>query len=157
MQKKYISKRYIKGQNKKNRFDMRFLQTSSLIFTFAFAIVFTLSFIPQRTIVNNYFPPLKVYNIKPIEIVAEVTKYNPIPEQTDDTPDINAMGLKVRDGDVANNCLEFETQIEIDDRIYTIRDRMNPRYSCKYFDILSFDEKETKEFGRQILIIKILN
>ena len=136
---------------------INFISKIGLIVIFAFAIVFTLSFIPQRVIVNNYFPSLKIHNIKPIEIVAEVTKYNPIPEQTDDTPDINAMGLKVRDGDVANNCLEFETQIEIDDRIYTIRDRMNPRYSCKYFDILSFDEKETKEFGRQILIIKILN
>jgi len=88
-------------------------------------------------------------------IIAEVTAYNPISNQTDDTPFINAMGLKVQKGDIANNCLPFGTKVEIDNKIYIIRDRMNPRYNCKHFDIFMWDYQEAKNFGRQIKNIKI--
>lgn len=92
-----------------------------------------------------------------VTIKGIVTKYNPVPEQTDSSPTINAMGRKVQQGDIANNCLPFGTKVIIDGRKYTVRDRMNSRYGCKNFDILSFDYQDAINWGvkeKKVLIIK---
>lgn len=83
--------------------------------------------------------------------------YNPVPWQTDDTPEITASGERVKEGMVANNCLEFGDWVEIDGVFYRVADRMNSRYGCQYFDILSFDLEEASSFGSQrkeVLIYK---
>jgi len=92
----------------------------------------------------------------PEVLLANISAYTPRPEETDNTPFINAMGLRVQNGDVANNCLPFETSVLIDNKIYKVRDRMNSRYNCEYFDILMFDLQEARKFGRQIKLVTIL-
>lgn len=47
------------------------------------------------------------------------------------------------------------TRVEIDGYTYTVTDRMNKRYGCNHFDILSFNRKETLAYGRQTKTIKI--
>jgi len=83
------------------------------------------------------------------QVLGVITSYNPLPEQTDDNPDITASGHKVREGIVANNCLPFGTRVEIDGEIFVVLDRMNSRYGCEHFDILSFDYEWSIQFGRQ--------
>lgn len=100
--------------------------------------------------------PIKEKEAPINEIMAIVSAYNPLPEQTDDTPFINAMGKKVQDGDIANNCLPFETEVEMEGKIYTVRDRMNSRYNdCRYFDIFMWSEEEAINWGRRTMEIKI--
>ena len=96
------------------------------------------------------FEPKKVS-----EVVARVSAYNNLPEQTDDTPNIMANGNMVYEGAVANNCLLFGTAVEINGKVYSVEDRMNKRYGCEYFDIFTFSYDEAVKFGRQKLSIKI--
>jgi 3D (Asp-Asp-Asp) domain-containing protein len=62
-----------------------------------------------------------------------ITAYSSTPDQTDSTPFITANGTYVHDGIVATNLLPFGTKIEIPalfgDKILTVEDRMNVRYS----------------------------
>jgi len=85
-----------------------------------------------------------------------ITAYNPVKEQCDNTPEITASGQKVREGIIANNCLEFGTIVKINDKYYEVQDRMNKKYNCNYYDILMFDLEEAKKFGRQKLEIELL-
>ena len=126
-------------------------------FTVLIALLVLILQIPNKIQVTNnyYFEDVINIEVPKKEIRAEVSAYNPLPSQTDSTPDINAMGFKVREGDIANNCLAFETKVEIDGKIYTVRDRMNRRYGCEHFDILMMDYKEALKFGRQLKQIKI--
>lgn len=81
--------------------------------------------------------------------IGKVTMYNSVPEQTDDTPFITASGETVRDGIVANNCLDFGTQVMIDGKVYEVQDRKNSRYGCEWFDIWSRSVDEALEYGVQ--------
>jgi len=60
-----------------------------------------------------------------------VTAYTSLPDETDSTPFITAMGTEVHDGVVATNILPFGTKIQIPalfgDKIFTVEDRMNRR------------------------------
>jgi len=77
--------------------------------------------------------------------------YTPRWQETDNSPLINASGHRVQLGDIANNCLPFGTKIKVGETIYTVRDRMNSRYGCEYFDILFFDLDSAKMWGRREL------
>ena len=93
------------------------------------------------------------------EIIAEATKYNPVRSQTDDDPLITASGKKVREGIVAcPEWLPFGTKIEYDGVTYICEDRMAERYRDKNcFDFLTLDMAEAINFGRKVVIIRILN
>jgi len=71
--------------------------------------------------------------------------------QTDDSPTIMANNQKVFVGAIANNCLEFGTEIEVNNKTYLVSDRMNKRYDCDHFDIYFEDYDEAIKFGRQEL------
>jgi len=64
---------------------------------------------------------------------ATITAYASVPGETDDSPFITADGSHVADGIVAANWLKFGTHIRIPqlsgDKIYTVHDRMNKRFS----------------------------
>lgn len=96
---------------------------------------------------------LFIRGARPIALISRmpgiITKYNAVPEQTDDTPYITASGQRVREGIIANNCLELGSVVEIDGQDYEVRDRMNSRYGCERFDIFSWDLEEAKSFGAQ--------
>ena len=88
-------------------------------------------------------------------ILAEVSAYNPLPEQTDDSPFIMASGKRVYESAIAcPRWLELNTIVEIFDKKYTCEDRMNIRYE-NHFDIMMWDYQDAMDFGRQILKVKI--
>jgi 3D (Asp-Asp-Asp) domain-containing protein len=104
----------------------------------------------QMVIVEgNSLLPISPIIFPKTQVLGTITSYNPTEEQCDSTPDITASGKKVSEGMIANNCLPFGTRVEINGIIYTVEDRMNSRYGCDRFDILSFDEEFSIEFGRQ--------
>ncbi len=86
-----------------------------------------------------------------------VTAYTNRPEETDDTPDITASGRAVREGMVANNCLDFGQRVEIFGKVYEVQDRMNRRYGCYVFDIFMFDLEEARGFGVVKTDIRLLD
>ena len=92
------------------------------------------------------------------EIMASISAYNSVPEQTDSTPCLGAGGhICGRDDVVANNCLPIGTIVQIDGKIYEVYDRMNSRYGCEYFDIyMGMDVEGAIEFGRQYKEVIIL-
>ena len=93
-----------------------------------------------------------------IEVIeAEVTAYTARKAETDSTPFITASNKRVREGIVANNCLPIGSKVKINNKIYTVEDRMNRRYGCAYFDIFHWSLVEARNFGRQSLKIVLLN
>ena len=96
------------------------------------------------------------------EVVAEVSGYNPLPEQTDSTPCITASGKNICEGEhavVAANWLKFGTKVMIPeyfgDTVFTVEDRMNPRYPYNV-DVLFYDKGEARQLGRRKLLVQVL-
>ena len=96
-----------------------------------------------------------VYLVKS-RVLATLTAYNSVPEQTDSTPFITASGQRTRDGIVAANWLKMGTIIRIDGEYYQVQDRMNKRYGFPYVDIWMEGVDDAKEFGRQNKLIEII-
>ena len=93
-----------------------------------------------------------------------ITAYTSTPDQTDDSPFIAASGKHVYDGMIAVNGLPFGTRIKIPelygDKIFTVDDRMNKRYSCRAtrcrLDIwLDTTKKEAKKFGVKKFTVEV--
>ena len=87
---------------------------------------------------------------------ANITMYNSLRWQTDDTPFITANGTRVRKGIIACNWLKFGTIVKIKGNYYEVEDRMNERYGKPYIDIWSSSLKEARQFGRQKLEVEII-
>ena len=103
-----------------------------------------------------------VGQIQTIELVPQIKivkgtvyAYTSRVEETDSDPFTTASGEKVREGIVANNCLPFGTKIDIDGRVYEVKDRMHRRYSCDTFDIWHSDLDEARRWGKRTLEIMI--
>lgn len=104
-------------------------------------------------------PASKLLNAAPSPdriVAAVITVYTSTPDQTDDSPFYGARGTHVYDGMIAVNGLPFGTRIKIPtlygDKIFTVDDRMNRRYSCApkhcRMDIwLNATKKEAMKFG----------
>ncbi len=86
-----------------------------------------------------------------------VSAYSSEVEQTDSTPYTTASGQRVRQGIIANNCLDFGTHVEIGGERYEVQDRMNSRYDCSYYDIWFPTRDDAIRYGRQIKNITILH
>lgn len=75
--------------------------------------------------------------------------YNAEESQTDGNPYRTASGRIVRDGIVANNCLDFGTKIDVEGvGILDVQDRMNSRYGCNDFDV--FRENPNQNFKKTL-------
>lgn len=92
-----------------------------------------------------------------------VTAYNPVPEQTDETPCIAANGTDICAGMaagekyVATNELPFGKKVKINGEIYTVVDRTNSRYDYRYDIAFPADQVETaQEWGRKTLQIEFV-
>ena len=90
-------------------------------------------------------------HIDPPSLSAIVTAYSSTPDQTDSSPFTTANGEHVRDGGIANNCLDFGQEVIVKSKVYTVNDRMNSRYDCRYFDIWFPTRQEALNFGKQRL------
>jgi len=105
--------------------------------------------------------PTQTNQSQPDRVVnGTITVYTSTPDQTDDSPFIAASGKHVYDGMIAANGLPFGTKIKIPDlygdKIFTVEDRMNARYSYGHFDIwLDTSKAEAMKFGRKHLPVEI--
>ncbi len=83
-------------------------------------------------------------------IYMDSTSYTSRPQETDADPFVTADGSDVRDGVVATNVLPFGTKVRLPtvfgDRIFTVHDRMNARYSYR-IDVWSNDLTKAKQYG----------
>ncbi|MDP3997828.1 MAG: hypothetical protein Q8P73_05000 [bacterium] len=89
--------------------------------------------------------------------IVNSSAYAPSPYQTDSTPCITAAGTRVREGVVASNFLPLGTILSINDDLYIVEDRMNPRYSGQYIDIWFPSTEEALQFGRRKLEAVIID
>lgn len=93
------------------------------------------------------------------EGVVPVTAYSSTPDQTDDSPFIMASGKHVYDGAIAANFLPLGTKVRFPemygDKIFTVEDRMNKRYSYK-MDIWMTTRQEAQKFGLRKLKYEIV-
>lgn len=100
---------------------------------------------------------IKVPPVSPAYLVpVTVTAYNPVPNQTDDTPHITASNKTVDEGMAAlSRDLEKQFGFKFGDQIkllgigeYQFEDRMHRRWKRKV-DILMFSKAQAKEFGKK--------
>ena len=93
---------------------------------------------------------------EPVEVprYREITVYVTAYSQGDDcdTGDTMANGEKVHEGAVAYNGVPFGTKIHIDDREYTVKDRVG---SDDVVDIYMDSVSRCSQWGRQRKIVKI--
>ena len=95
----------------------------------------------------------------PHEIVrASISAYTSSVEETDDTPDINAMGTKPKQGSIAcPTRYKFGTEVFIKEKKYICDDRMSTRYAGgDFFDIWFESRADAIHFGRQTIEVKVL-
>lgn len=96
---------------------------------------------------------------EPVKMTVIATAYTPRPEETDSTPWLTAAGTKTREGIIAANWLPFGTRVKIDEKIYTVEDRMNSRYTAAFparIDIVFLSLEKARKFGKQKIEIEIL-
>lgn len=99
---------------------------------------------------------LPITGIIETKVVATVTAYNPVPEQTDSNPEIMASGNYVYEGAIAcPTYLSFGTLVVIDKKIYVCEDRTHPK-NDGIFDILMFSLQEAKDWGSPTKEVTIL-
>lgn len=85
------------------------------------------------------------------------TAYNSEVGQCDDTPFITASGTHVRPGVIAANFLPIGTKVKISgfgDQVFTVEDRMNPRYD-KRIDIWMTEHSDATQFGVRNVAIEV--
>lgn len=99
----------------------------------------------------------------PIQMNIVATAYSPRPQETDSTPFITAAGTRVRDGIIAANFLPLGTLVRIPelfgDKIFTVEDRMNRRYTHTYphrIDVFFHDTEKAIRFGKQSLTLEVV-
>lgn len=121
--------------------------------------------IPDPTVSKGFFAYLQwlgartVQRVHPpvgTQLTVVASAYAPSAYQTDSTPCITAAGTKVRPGVIATNFLPMGTLVQIDDQVFIVEDRMNPRHSGYYIDVFLPHTDEALEFGRQKLTVTVI-
>ncbi len=88
-----------------------------------------------------------------------ITAYSSSPDETDNTPFITASGSYAHYGTAAANFLPFGTRIRLPeifgDQIFTIEDRLNPRYNDR-IDIWLAGKGYARNFGVKVSEAEIL-
>lgn len=104
-------------------------------------------------------PTTSLVTIKKTMFVT-ATAYSSTPDQTDATPFITSNGLRVYDGLIAANWLPYNTKIRIPDmfgdKVFTVNDRMNPRYDTGRLDVWMQSRADAKQFGIRHIRIQIV-
>ena len=93
-----------------------------------------------------------------LSFFAEVSAYTSSVDETDSTPNINAMGTKPGLGSIAcPTRYAFGTKIIIGTDEFSCDDRMNPRHAGgDYFDIWIATKAEAMQWGRRTVKVTVL-
>ncbi len=93
-------------------------------------------------------------------ITSVATAYSSDVAQTDSSPFTTSNGKQVYDGLVAANWLPYNTKIRMPDlfgdKIFTVNDRMNPRYDTGRLDVWMKSRGEAMDFGLRHVRIQIV-
>lgn len=89
---------------------------------------------------------------------AEVSAYTSSVDETDDTPNINAMGTRPGPGSIAcPTRYAFGTKVMINGDEFSCDDRMNPRYAGgDYFDIWIETKAQAFQWGRRTVEVIVI-
>lgn len=137
---------------------------------YAFALVVILALLSQFT--PSIWVNADSINIDQNEVLAQeapkpdklvkavITAYTSTPDQTDNDPFIAAWGDRVYDGMIAANWLPRNTKVKIPslfgDKVFTVADRMNPRYGYGRLDIwMDTTRSEALKFGVKTADVEI--
>lgn len=91
-------------------------------------------------------------------IYAVSTAYSSTNGQTDSNPFTTASGHMVGQGVLATNFLPLGAQVRIDQRVYTVLDRMHPRYNDKYIvDIWVPSREAAVVYGARMVYVEIVS
>jgi hypothetical protein len=142
--------RWVEGQCERR--SVKFALCLAAYFSLTLSLPIQVGLIDLYSNVNEPFFVPATYD--PIAVPVEITAYNPIKEQTDETPLIMASGKTVYQGAVALSRdlerdlgLKFGDTIEIDGfGQFMFEDRMNRRWKRRV-DILLFCPRKAQEFG----------
>lgn len=157
---------------------------SAISFIASFSLVYYFLF-PQHALAQSYDPAEVLIFVRDPELLAAfeadretaerlavekptapakrlwrlITAYSSTRDQTDSTPFITASGVRVRDGVMAANFLPFGAKVRIPtlfgDKIFTVEDRMNPRYPNR-LDIWFASRADAQQFGARVAEIEVL-
>ncbi len=121
----------------------------------------------EETGFPDHVSKIEIYSDKKYTVISvgthAMTAYNSEVGQTDDTPCITANGFNVCEhgieDTVAANFLKFGTKVRIPelfgDRVFTVRDRMNKRYTDRV-DVWMINKKDALQFGIRTARIEVL-
>ena len=92
------------------------------------------------------------------------TAYSSTVDQTDSTPCITANGFNLCENGVeeiiASNGLVFGTKVRLPrlfgNRVFTVADRMNPRYGGNRIDIWMTSREAARNFGARVVEMEII-
>lgn len=107
-------------------------------------------------------PQLPAVSDKPVKkrLVVRASAYSSTVNQTDRDPFTAASGAKVYDGMIAMNGIAFGTKIRIPDyygdKVFTVDDRMNPRWGNRRIDIWMTSHTAARQWGVRTVTIEIL-
>lgn len=89
-----------------------------------------------------------------------VTAYSSTVDQTDSDPFTTASGAKVRDGIIAWNGVPFGTELRLPshfgDKVFVVKDRLNPRASRYHVDIWMPTREAAKQWGARVVKAELL-
>jgi 3D (Asp-Asp-Asp) domain-containing protein len=116
-----------------------------------------------RPVFENSLPQNKDRDIR-YKQKFSVTAYNSEVAQCDSTPCITANGFNVCEHNIedtiATNVLKFGTKVRIPelfgDRVFVVRDRMNPRYEYR-IDVWMKKKSHAKMLGLKYVEVEVLN
>ena len=144
-----------------------FLLGLLLILSFAFYALHGIKYISNEIIyIENTekscklikFPSYVFYGYGTYFIYVRTTAYSSTVDQCDSDPFTTASGTKVKDGTVACNFLKFGTKIRFPEiyghKIFTVEDRMADN---TMMDIWFSDRQSALSFGKQVLLVQIIN
>lgn len=132
---------------------------------YAYNVVEKMDLLTERFVDHEYgifkMPEDNTDVIKTYTVVA--TAYSSTVDQCDSTPCITASGLNVcnqgLENVIAANFLPFGTKVKIPelygDKIFTVEDRMNPRYDYR-IDLWKTSRNRAISFGKRLVKIEIV-
>lgn len=104
--------------------------------------------------------PLRPQPVARRTLWVTVTAYSSTVDQTDGDPFTTASGEKVRDGIIAWNNVPFGTKVRLPDKfgdkIFVVKDRLNPRASRYHLDIWMPTREAAKQWGARVVKVEIL-
>ncbi|PIT98282.1 MAG: hypothetical protein COT71_01510 [Candidatus Andersenbacteria bacterium CG10_big_fil_rev_8_21_14_0_10_54_11] len=86
------------------------------------------------------------------------TAYSSAIEQTDGDPFTTASGVRVGSGVLAANFLPFGTRVRIGQQIYTVLDRLNPRFDRQYVvDLWMPSRQAALQYGARVVEMEVIS